>query len=385
MAYFFLILMLIKRGKMRIKKFRAKTIQEGKEEVFSELGQEAIILSSRVIPPSPPDMEEMIELVAAVASDTPTEYKFQPKKYISTDDSLSKSDVINITSQIFKEISSLKTLFWNLSDKITYNYVSKFESDLQKLGKLMSKNGFTTDFVLSTLNELSPNKYGDFDKLRTFVLRNLSNKINYSVSFEKSEQTQKIIFIGPTGSGKTLTLVKISVLLKLVLNSKVAVISADTQKVGGWEQLQIICAVTNLPCSFVQSKEELVNAFNEFRRYDFVMIDTSGVSPRDETFLEEINELTSFPDVTDVVLVLPVTISNQVFNESLFVFKKLNPTKIVLTKFDEVTTIGHIYEVLVKESRNIPLIYCTNGINIPHAIEPAEPDFISKYLINYLD
>lgn len=370
---------------MRIKKFRAKTIQEGKEKVFSELGQEAIILSSRVIPPSPPDMEEMIELVAAVDSDAANEYKLQPKEVTPIDDSLSKSDVINITSQIFKEISSLKSLFWNLSDKITYSFISKFKQDLQKLGKLMLKNGFNTDFVLSTLNELNPNKYRNFEELRTFVLRNLSSKINYSPSFEKSEQTQRIIFIGPTGSGKTLTLVKISVLLKLLLNSKVAVISADSQKVGGWEQLQILCAVTNLQCSFVQSKEELANAFDEFRRYNFVMIDTSGGSPKDETFLEELNELTSLPDITDVVLVLPVTISNLVCNESLVTFKQFNPTKIVLTKFDEVSTIGHLYEILVKESQNIPLIYCTNGINIPNSIEPAEPDFISRYLINYLD
>lgn len=370
---------------MRIKKFRAKTIQEGKEKVFSELGQEAIILSSRIIPPSPPDMEEMIELVAAVDSETTTEHKLQSKETLSTDDSWSKSGVINITSEIYKEISSLKSLFWNLSDKITYSFISKFEPDLQKLGKLMSKNGFTTDFVLSTLNELSPSKDRDFEELRTFVLRNLSNKISYSTGFEKSEQTQKIIYIGPTGSGKTLTLAKISVLLKLLLNSKVAVISADSQKVGGWEQLQIICTVTNLPCSFVQSKEELVNAFDEFRNYDFVMIDTSGGSPKDETFLEELNELTSLQDITDVVLVLPVTISNQVCNESFIVFKKFNPTKIVLTKFDEVSTIGHIYEVLVKESQNTPLIYCTNGINIPNAIEPAKPEFIYKYLINYLD
>ncbi|MGQ9819124.1 MAG: hypothetical protein ACUVQ1_04280 [Candidatus Kapaibacteriales bacterium] len=370
---------------MRIKKFRARSIQEGKEKVFSELGEDAIILSSRVIPPSPPDMEEMIELVAAIDNNSLSENKLQSKEEVKSNETISKTDLINITSEIYKEISSLKSLLWNLSDKITYSFISKYEPDLQKLGKLMSKNGFSTDFILDTLNKFNTNNYVNFEELRRFVLRELTKKINYSRGFEKSDKSQKIIFIGPSGSGKTLTLVKIAVLLKLLLNAKVAVISADNQKVGGSEQLQILCAITNLPYNFVQNKEELISAFDDYKRYDFVMIDTNGGSPKDEAFIEELNDFASLSEINEVVLVLPVTVSSISCKDAFMVFKKFNPTKTVLTKFDEVSTIGHIYEILANELQNIPLIYCTNGVSIPNSIEPAEPEFISKYLLNYFD
>lgn len=370
---------------MRIKKFRAKTIQEGKEKIFLELGEEAIVLSTRIIPPSPPDMEEMIELVAAIDSDLPSELKHKTQNSKPLDQQLSKSDILNITSEILKEISSLKSLFWNLSDKITYYFITKFEAELQQLGKLMSKNGFTNDFLFNTLYELSAKKYKDFEELRLFATKQLSQKLNYAKSLEKTNFLQKIAFIGPTGCGKTLTLIKIAFLLKLLLNARVAIVSADTLKVGGWEHLQILCAVANLPCSFAQSKEELLSTIDDYKKFDFILIDTSGGSPRDENFLSELSEFVHSVELTEILLVIPVTTSANSFKEAVSVFKKFEPTKMVLTKFDEVTTIGHIYEGLLSESQKVPLIYFTNGINIPNSIEPAEPEFIAKFLINYLE
>ena len=127
---------------MRIKKFRARNLQEGKQKVRTELGDEAIILSTRVIPPSPPNMEEMIELVAAL--DTKVEPKTTlakpEEKYTTKSEEISKQDIINITGEIFKEIASLKTLFWHLSDKITYSFILEGRGLYERCGNLLFRS-----------------------------------------------------------------------------------------------------------------------------------------------------------------------------------------------------------------------------------------------------
>lgn len=371
---------------MRIKKFRARNLQEGKQKVRAELGDEAIVLSTRVIPPSPPNMEEMIELVAALDTkiEPTTTFPKSEETYSPRPEEVTKQDIINITGEIFKEIASLKTLFWHLSDKITYSFISELSYDLQELAKLMLRNGFTSDFILSFLQQFKGVNFDNFDELRNSSIAKLAENLVYSNGIEELNKTLKILFVGPTGSGKTLTTVKLGLLFKLLFNSKIGIISCDNQKVGGWEQMQMLSGITNLPSTFAQTNEDFIEILSTHKGFDYVLVDTSGINPREDNQLAEIQSVRNMTDFDYVFLVLSVTSSRLNFLETTKLFSQIHPTHIILTKFDEVATIGHIYEPILEYSQRAPLIYFTNGTNIPNAIEPANKDFISKFLVNYL-
>ncbi len=371
---------------MRIKKFRARNLQEGKEKVRAELGDEAIILSTRVIPPLPPTMEEMVELVAAL--DTKVEAQLIEQKSEVKSSSIrednNKQDIINLTSEIFKEIASLKTLFWHLSDKITYTFIADLPLDLQELAKLMLRNGFSSDFILPFLQQFKDNKYKDFNELRNSAIIKLSENLSYCNGIEKLDIPQKILFIGPSGAGKTLSLVKLSLLFKLLYDAKVGIISCDNQKIGGWEQMQILSGIANLPSSLAQMNDELPEILTTYKSYNYIFVDTSGINPRDDKQLEEVQSIRNATDFDYVFLILSVTSSKLNFSEAVKLFSQIEPTHIILTKFDEIGTIGYLYESILEYSHRFPLIYFTNGTDIPNALEPANKDFISKFLINYI-
>jgi flagellar biosynthesis GTPase FlhF len=328
----------------------------------------------------------MIELVAAL--DTKVEPKTTlakpEEKYTTKSEEISKQDIINITGEIFKEIASLKTLFWHLSDKITYSFITELSPDLQELAKLMLKNGFTSDFILSFLQQFKEVNLGNFDELRNASIVKLSENLVYSNGVEGLEKALKILFVGPTGSGKSLTAIKLGLLFKLLYNAKVGVISCDNQKVGGWEQMQMLSGIANLPSTFVQSNDDFLEILSAHKNFDYVLVDTSGINPRDDSQLEEIQSIRNTTNFDYVFLVLSVTSSRLNFSETAKLFTQIHPTHLILTKFDEVATIGHIYESIQEYSQRAPLIYFTNGMNIPNAIEPANKDFISKFLVNYL-
>ena len=51
---------------MQIKKYQSRTLKEGKLKVYNELGDDAIILSTRTIKPSDPNEVELVEIVETV-------------------------------------------------------------------------------------------------------------------------------------------------------------------------------------------------------------------------------------------------------------------------------------------------------------------------------
>ncbi|MGB9851352.1 MAG: hypothetical protein ACPLPX_00630 [Candidatus Kapaibacteriota bacterium] len=370
---------------MKIKKFLSRTMQEGKEKILSELGSEAVILSSRIIPPSPPDNEEMIEIVAAIDTEDENVPYLQTSNYSGKKEKWEKTETIEFAANIYKEISYIKNFLFELSDKITFNYISNLPSEYAELAKLMVKNGFSKDFALSFVHHLKVKKYNNSEDLRNDAKIILAEKLKYETDFPKRDKQNIILFVGPTGSGKTLNLIKIGILYKVLLNAKVAVVSIDFKKIGGWEQLQMLCAISNLFCAFVNSTDELSEQIDSLKTYDFILVDTSGGSPRDENFISEIQEISEKITWTSKIVVLSATKDKLNFSLNLLAFKRVKPNYILLSKLDEVTTIGHIYEPLLEVTTDVPLLYCSTGIDIPNSIEPATAELISQYLINNVE
>lgn len=369
---------------MKIRKFRAKSFQEGKEKIFSELGPEAIILSTRVIPPVPPEFEELVELVAATDTENDAPPTFDKDIILSEKTKGTKENsgsFLELTSNIYKEISTIKNFLYDLSDKITYRFISELPSEMSELAKLMMKNGFSTEFTLSLVNSLSKKNITTND-LVNFANKVLSERLQYVGKFPNNETQNIILFVGPTGSGKTINIAKLGVLFKVLLSARICLVSFDYRKIGGWEQMQMLSAVTGLNTIFCQTKEELKEQINLLKSYDFILVDTSGGSPRDEEFINELEEISGLINWTSIILVLSVTQSALNFKRCIESFRVCKPNFLMLTKFDEVTTIGHIYQTLLEVVQEIPLLYFSIGVDIPNSIEPASPELLQKFLIN---
>lgn len=365
---------------MKIKKFRAKTFQEGKELILSELGAEAVILSTRIIPPMPPDNEELVELVAALDTDKEVQ-DFPGTTRPQADNS---KDFLEFTANIFKELNVIKNFLLELSDKITYSFTSNLPSDVAEMVKLMIKNGFSSNFSLSFIQNLIQRNFNDFEDIRNTAIQMLAEKLHYSQMNPEKDRPNVFVFIGPTATGKTLNIVKLGVLYKLFFNSKVTLISYDCKKIGGWEHLQVLSAISNLSSEYVQTEEELLSQIELHKGDDFILVDTSGGSPRDEVFLNELSTTLKIYPWTSIFLVLSTTHSSLNFKENLTSFGTFNPNFLILTKFDEVSTIGHLYELLLDFTQKCPLIYFSIGTDIPNSLEPANPNFLKKYLINFI-
>lgn len=87
-----------------------------------------------------------------------------------------------------------------------------------------------------------------------------------------------VIFMGPTGVGKTTTIAKIASSYAVEEKKKVALLTADTYRIAAVEQLRTYANILEVPFRVIYSEEEVREAVGEFVNYDYIFVDTMGHS-----------------------------------------------------------------------------------------------------------
>ncbi len=224
---------------------------------------------------------------------------------------------------------------------------------------------------------------GHNDKLREALeeTRNLiTDKIKIMPPLEKAKSRRIITFTGPTGAGKTLTLVKLAIVSKLVLKAEVLLVSTDTYKVGGSEQLQTFASIGGISFREVYSPDELKALLNNEINWDFIFIDTTGRNPEKEEHMEEIKAFLDVAQPDYNFLIQSATISKTSFSYFEKKFRNLKPNGLILTKADETPLFGGIVEALLNSS--LPLAYIADGQKVPDDINPATKNYFADRILS---
>jgi flagellar biosynthesis GTPase FlhF len=185
-----------------------------------------------------------------------------------------------------------------------------------------------------------------------------------------------ILFAGPAGSGKTTALLKLALRQSLMGRVPLQILSLDTLRVGGWEQLAAYARIAGLPFNAVQSPAGLGQALAEYRGKKLILIDTPGLSPAE---WREAPELAAWVprevarDTTfEVQLVLSAALRPRIAQRSLEQFSVLRPAKLLLTHLDEVEGPGVALELAMRSG--LPLSYLAGGQQIPEDLEEASQE-----------
>lgn len=214
----------------------------------------------------------------------------------------------------------------------------------------------------------------------TALTNYLSNTLNFTggISLKPGKPTI-IALIGTTGVGKTTTLAKIAARCVLEKGVSAALITADTYRISAVEQLRTYSDIIGLPLDIVYSPLELKTAIRKHRSKQLILIDTAGRSQNNEFQMNELMEFLQVEPSIEKHLVLSATTRDRDIDGIMEKFSVCNPDRLIFTKIDEATCIGHILNLLFK--KKIPLSYLTNGQSVPDDIVPAKPEMVTKFLL----
>jgi flagellar biosynthesis protein FlhF len=183
------------------------------------------------------------------------------------------------------------------------------------------------------------------------------------------------VFVGPPGAGKTTTIAKIAAQERARNGKRLGLVAADGFRVGAVEQLRLYASILGSPLMVARDPGELEDILDEARRP--LLLDTAGRSPSDSASRDMLRVLVGRSDVrTHLVLAAstPCDLARRIFDR----FEDARPSRVVLTKLDEAESLAALLPVL--RERQLPISYLATGQNVPEDLERATAPSIAAWV-----
>jgi flagellar biosynthesis GTPase FlhF len=117
----------------------------------------------------------------------------------------------------------------------------------------------------------------------------------------------------------------------------------------------------------------------ERRSGEFVVVDTPALSPVDGDAIVALGERLAVLEPDAVLVAMPATVGLGAARQMLAAFAPLAVNGIVLTHVDETDQHGVAIELSI--GTGVPLAYLHGGLDVQHALRPANPEHLAHELL----
>ena len=183
------------------------------------------------------------------------------------------------------------------------------------------------------------------------------------------EQGGIYAMVGATGVGKTTTAAKLAAHCARIHGpGSVGLITLDTYRVGAHEQLRSYGRMLGVVAHLAHDRAALQDLLGLLAGKKMVLIDTTGVAPRDPR-KRELLAVLDLPEVQRL-LVLNASSHGDTLDDVLTAFKTTGAQQAILSKVDEAVKLGPALDALIRHQ--LELRGVTNGQRVPEDWEAAD-------------
>ena len=277
-----------------------------------------------------------------------------------------------ITAGVLNEVRSMHSTLEQRLAMLSRNEQERRDPVRGQLFRQLLTAGLNDESVQALLDQLP----GDMDEstamswARTALMANLQTIGNETEILEKGGV---YALVGPTGVGKTTTTAKLAA--RCVVRhgaSKLALLTTDSYRIGGHEQLRIYGKILGVTVHAVRDTQDLTLALNELRGKHMVLIDTVGVGQRDQMVAEQVAMLSGCGSEIKRLLLLNAASSWHTLDEVTQAYWGDGLAGAIITKLDEAVITGCALDIAMRHS--LPLYYATHGQRVPEDIELADAE-----------
>ncbi len=384
-------------------KYYAKDMQDALAKIKKELGPDAMIISSKQVRSKSglfgflsPKVYEVIAEYDPVKMQKPREIKvpkpdIRPLKSEKIDSAIKQAQLVekkqekrtmeeldNKIDQLSDIIQNFSTKFEHIKKDVTYDYVPSVENILMRLVEKDVDEEYAHD-ICSRISELMEKKNVFHIEALDHLLREIIGDV---AQIEPNKFERKIVMIvGPTGVGKTTTLVKLASYFVVKQELKVGIINTDVYRVAAQEQLKTYAKILNVPMATVYKPSEIKTALKEFEEMDLVFVDTAGKVSDDKEYQEDVKAFIEEGSVDEIYLALSGSSSSKILKDTINNYAFLKKHNIIVTKMDEGISNGVLINIKMMSGR--PLSYVTVGQSVPDDIQKVDVSAIISDMVRY--
>lgn len=191
-----------------------------------------------------------------------------------------------------------------------------------------------------------------------------------------------VMFIGPTGVGKTTTIAKIASSYSVEQKKRIALLTTDTYRIAAAEQLRTYANILEVPFRVIYTEEEFAGAVSDFKEFDYIFVDTAGHSHQNEEQVQKLRQMLEAIEGKaeyQCFLVLSAVTKYRDLLKIAERYRTITSYQLIFTKLDETDSLGNLLNV--KLQMDTPIAYVTCGQNVPDDIESFNPQKTVKQLL----
>ena len=198
----------------------------------------------------------------------------------------------------------------------------------------------------------------------------VGKQIQGAVAVERTEIVDHggvVALVGPTGSGKTMTIGKMAARYVMKYGAEsVALVTTDRYRIAAHEQLKVFGRILNVPVHAVDETNNLDTILDSLSHKKMVLIDTAGLMHSDTCWSEQLQELKMSKHDIKSYLVVSAVGQYQVMCSNYYNYKVVGLSGAIITKVDEAVSLGEALSFLI-DSR-LKASYFTDGQRVPEDI-----------------
>ncbi|GAV19421.1 flagellar biosynthesis protein FlhF [Mariprofundus micogutta] len=334
---------------MRIKVYTAPHLHEALAKVRQDMGPEALILDRQQVKDA---NGGMWHVHAALDN-----HSASPEKSDERATTQLAKPVLNTKNEPAPEATSDATI-----DRLERLVVGLSNKESASLRNALASGREQESF--DHLMRLGVAATYAFDMAGDYAVRKPmgSKTLQWSRRINPDNGRNTILFSGPSGSGKTTLIAKLAAHYSLK-GIRVAVISTDTERMGGLDALKAYCSTLGIPFYPLKKTAEAKKIHSDTHSAQLLLIDTEGWSPRRDTCLKRQTGLWDAMDCTRKIMVIPANMDEEDAMQQLSHHTASDMTDIAFSKLDETQKPGKIVNWSI--SAKLPMSYCSFGPEVP--------------------
>ena len=345
---------------MRLKSFYAKTLTEAMHMIRETLGEDAVIVATRE--------ENGGKAVRVTAAIDPTAYADGYGDAPARTDPHFEVGAVRSGGDT-GATSSESWLQYDLEQDTDENSIAEGLTDVMLAHSVPED---VTDQVLSCAMVVG---YRD---MASALEDSLDHLYQYRPILSARPSTKPIILVGPPGVGKTMMVAKLAT--RSVMNGhRPTVITADTHRAGGMEQLSALTRILKIDLKRVKSPPELARAVAEARGNGGpIFVDTAGTLPYDTDDIRDLARFLAAVDA-DPVLALPAGMDATESGEIGRIFATLGVAHLISTRMDVGRRLGGI--LAAAHQGGLALAESSFSPKVAEGLGPMTPRRLTEYLL----
>ncbi|MDP1615172.1 MAG: flagellar biosynthesis protein FlhF, partial [Methylococcales bacterium] len=274
---------------------------------------------------------------------------------------------------IIAEIQAMKSALEDQLNTVAWGNFTQRSPEKLKLLRTLLDSGFSPLLSRRLVEKLTAEL--DYESSLKQAVSALVSNLHTVVNDEIIEKGGIYALIGPTGVGKTTTTAKLAA--RCVIRhgaDRVALLTTDSYRIGGHEQLRIYGRLLGIPVRTIKDTEDLQLTLSELRNKHMVLIDTVGMSQRDQMLAEQITMLSNCGADVKRLLILSAASNGKTLDEVVSAYQKSGIYGCIITKVDEAASLGVALDIVIR--RKLVLHYVANGQKVPEDIHAANPRYL---------